>query len=118
MNINIFFVCKEKNDNYDFIFQDFNPKQIIILLKCAMGSNQIKVKKNICKYEKIDKKGYYNIDEHVRYVRYYTRTNQSSFDLNCDSKYMDPIFWCSSASYITKDTKFIKLCIQLINRQS
>ena len=50
------------------------------------------IKKN-CKYEKIDERVYYNIDERIIYVRYYNRNNQSSFDLNSDSKFMDPLFW-------------------------
>ena len=57
-----------------------------------MDSNKIKINKNICKYEKTDEKGYYNIDERMMYVRYYNRNTQSSFDLNYDSKFIDPLF--------------------------
>ena len=41
--------AKEKNDDYSFILLDLNKKNF----KCAMGLNQIKVNKDICKYEKI-----------------------------------------------------------------
>ena len=57
-----------------------------------MDSNKIKINKNICKYEKTDEKGYYNIDKRMMYVRYYNRNTQSSFDLNYDSKFIDPLF--------------------------
>ena len=58
-----------------------------------MGSNRNKVNKNVFKYEKIDEKGYSNIDERMRYVRYYNRNTQPSFDLNSDSNFMNHLFW-------------------------
>ena len=85
--------AKEKNEDCNFILQDFNKNKIFKLLKCAMGSNKIKVNTNICKCEKINEKGYSNIDEDMRYVKYYKRNTQSSFDLNCEPKFMDLIFW-------------------------
>ena len=92
MNIKKVIFAKEKNDDYNFILQDLDKNKSIILLKCALCSNKIKVIKNICKCEKIDEKGYSNIDEDMRYVRYNKRNIQSSFDLNCDEKCMDPMF--------------------------
>ena len=38
-----------------------------------MGSNKIKVDNYVCKYKKTDEKGYSNINEDMRYVRYYKR---------------------------------------------
>ena len=111
-------LCFQRKQITTILFFKVLIKRILILFKCSMVSNQIKVHNDIYKYEKTVETGFSNIDEDMKYVRYYKRNTQSSFNLNCDSKYMDPIFWCSSASYITKDTKFIKLCIQLINRQS
>ena len=58
LNIKISYVCKGKNNDYNFILQDLNKNKIVKLLKCAMGSNKVKVNKNICKYEKIDEKRY------------------------------------------------------------
>ena len=51
-----------------------------------------------------------NIDEDMRYVKYYKRHTQSSFDLNCDSKFMNPMFWHRVHDHLTshkiyKDTK-------------
>ena len=76
-----------------------------------MGSNRNKVNKNVCKYEKIDEKGYSNIDEDMRYVRYYKINTRSSFDLNCDFKFMDPMFWQRVHEHLTshkiyKNTKY------------
>ena len=36
-----------------------------------MGLNEIKVNKDIWKYEKTDEKGFSNIDDDMRYIRYY-----------------------------------------------
>ena len=119
MNIKGFYFCiGKKNDYYNFILQDLNINKIFILLKCAIGSNKIKVNHDICKYEKIDEKGYSNIDEDMRYVRYYKRNTQLLFDLNCDSKFTDPMFWQRVYEHFTSHKmcnnlkyKFIKLCI-------
>ena len=51
-----------------------------------------------------------NIDEDMRYVKYYKRHTQSSFDLNCDSKFMNPMFWHRVHDHLTshkiyRDTK-------------
>ena len=88
-----------------------------------MGLNEIKVDKDIWKYEKTDEKGFSNIDDDMRYIRYYKKNTQSSFDFNCDSKFMDPMLWHCVHEHLTshkmyKNTKFIKLCIQLKYRQS
>ena len=77
MNIKISYVCKGKNNDYNFILQDLDKNKNIILLKCALCSNKIKVNKNICKYEKRDEKRYPNIDECMRYRRYYKINTQS-----------------------------------------
>ena len=50
LNIKRFYICKGKKYVYNFIFLDLD-KKIVLLLTYAMGSNKIKVNKNICKYE-------------------------------------------------------------------
>ena len=64
---------REKNDDYNFILRDLNKNKVVKVLKYAMGSNKIKVDKHVCKYKKTDEKGYSNINEDMRYVRYYKR---------------------------------------------
>ena len=75
--------------------------------KCAMGLNQIKVNKDICKYEKNSWIFFSNIDEDMRYMRYYRRNTQSSFDLNCCSKFIDPIFWHRIDEHLTLHNIYI-----------
>ena len=53
------------------------------------------------KYEKRDGKGYSNIDERMMYGRYYNRNIQSSFDMNCASKFTDPLFWQRVHEHLT-----------------
>ena len=61
---------KGKIDYYYFIL---HKNKIVKILNCAMISNEIKVNRNICKYEKTDEKDYSNIDERMMYVRNYNK---------------------------------------------
>ena len=58
--------AKEKKMTAILFFKILIQNKFFTLLKYAMGWNQIKVNKDICKYEKTVITGFSNIDEDMR----------------------------------------------------
>ena len=44
-------------------------------------------------YEKTVETNYSNVYQGIWYRKYYRRNTQTNFDLNCDSKFINPLFW-------------------------
>ena len=80
-------------DEYVFVFQELDKVQVLNLIKSIMNAKQRKDNLETIRYEKTAWKGYSNVNQEMNHENYYKINVQTHFDLNCDSKLMDRLFW-------------------------